>query len=178
MQKTVNLNVQYSLFEENLAQKLGGVFHVFFNGTLKVNGTKFTSNRASSDGRAIHMEQQVQMMVGNCTFEGNSASAGGSIDGSFGTQVDIFETVFVKSQATSEGGAVRVIQQGYIHIVKCAFKENYSPLGGAIHGWNNVTLIVCDSNFTKNTGSRGGAIHITNGDSGNIQLLTHNCAFH
>ena len=129
MQKTVHLNVQHCLFEMNLAQRYGGALYVVFKGTLKVNDTNFRSNRAYRDGGAIHIAEQVQMMVGNCTFEGNSASAGGSIDGAFHVQGEVFETVFARSNAVYEGGALRVIQQGYIHLANCAFKENSSPLG-------------------------------------------------
>ena len=178
VQKTITLNLHHCLFEDNSARSLGGAINVFSHGILKVNGTQFTRNKASSEGGAIRLTEQVQMMVSNCTFEGNSGYSGGSIDGSFGIRVEVIETVFTKSQAKDEGGAIIVIQQSHLSVTKCVFHENSARLGGAIHGWNNATVIIYESNFTKNTGSRGGAIHVTKGDFGEIQLLTDNCVFH
>ena len=175
IKKMSHMIIQHCIFEDNSAA-LGGALNANSNSTLKVTNTQFTKNRADGfgSGGGIHVFDQVQMMVVNCTFKGNNGSFGGSIQGTIHVEVNIIETFFARGQASSEGGAIAVTDQSHLSVVTCKFEENSSPLGGAIHGWSKTIIVISGSHFIKNTGSRGGAIHVTNGYSFEI----YSCVFH
>ena len=72
------LNITHCLFDNNTAQSAG----VIYGGDyviLEKKDTNFYNNNATSNGGAVGILRDVQLLITNCTLEGNSAGRQGGV---------------------------------------------------------------------------------------------------
>ena len=174
IQKQVHLSVTKCTFETNSAQYIAGAICAVLNSIVDIQGTSFVGNIALGDGGAIDVQQQVHISVTSCTFETNSAqSVAGAIYASVNSKVYMANTTFVSNKALIRGGTIEV-ENSYLSIINCAFKDNSAQnVSGAILAVNNTTLDVQETTFVGNTALRGGAICVQQ----EAQLVITNCVF-
>lgn len=131
---------------------------------FEVSGGLFGGNSNTSNGGALVVGASGQVNISQTTFEYNTAKKGGGAVMTNGGQGTFTKTDFIGNKAGSwdGGGAIKFSQaSGKYSIVECDFESNSAPdLGGALYavGRRNIVLEISDSNFTSNSGLRGGAI--------------------
>ena len=170
------LRITNCVFDENVSQGPGGAIAGGYSVTLVIQETTFVGNKAFDDGGAIEVLHQVQLRITNCVFDENVCQrVGGAIVGGGYATLDIQETTFVGNKALQQSGAIDVGPQGHLRITNCVFDDNESQqgIGGAIGGGPNVTLVVQETNFTRNSAEAGGAIFA----SANATLDTQETTF-
>ena len=64
----VYLRMTNCAFKDNISGQLGGAITATQNATLHIEETTFAGNKALGEGGAIHIQQQSQLLVTNCTF--------------------------------------------------------------------------------------------------------------
>ena len=117
----------------------------------------------------------VSVFLGNfitrwCTFEGNTAAAGGALFVEYGS-VKSYSTLFRHNRANQKGGAVYLKSTWFSQIAAlfagCVFHDNSAEQGGVayLRGWNGASSFPtysswanCTMAFNRATLS-GGAIH-------------------
>ncbi len=153
------LTVNGSTFTDNRALDRGGAIYSE-GGSLTVNGSTFTGNTADYGG-AIYNDDSTLTVTG-CTFTGNTADFGGAIWNDGGAIYDdststINGSTFTDNTARN-GGAIFNYNWGTLNVNNSTFTGNNATYGGgAIRNFG--TLTVNDSTFTDNTARNGGAIY-------------------
>ena len=143
----------------------GGAISVV-NGSLAVTNTRFEANQAGFAGGAIYAlgdyvepvsVPQADVLVANCTFDGNHAVPDASI----------------ATPSPSAGGAIHGENQTRIRIFNSRFYENTAALGGAVSGYRSTTEIedgVLRGNLAfeaDQEGGTGGTIKTSSNDTNN-----------
>ena len=154
--RKIALFVQETTFTNSTA-RYGGTMMIQ-NSNVKINETNFSMNTASEYGGAIEVEAQSQLLLNQCKFERNTAqTSGGAIHGLGNVELEIYETNFTGNNA-SIGGAIGVLDQSSIIVIRCVFEENLADqIGGAIYG-RMMILEAQEAIFLSNNAKRGGAI--------------------
>lgn len=135
------------------------------NNQFEVAGALFGGNSSTGNGGALVVGTSGKVNISETSFEYNTATKGGGAIMTNGGQGTFYKTDFIGNKATGSwdgGGAIKFSQaSGKYSIDECDFESNSAPdLGGAIYavGKRNIELEITDSNFTSNSGLRGGAI--------------------
>ena len=151
------LQMRACVFNNNIADHIGGAITAGSNATLQINATNFTGN-ITEQGGAIDVQFQTYLKMTNCVFDNNIAEGrGGAINEIFAT-VDIQETSFTRNRAGTQGGAINA-QQAYLRTTNCTFEDNRAEiLGGALAEGLEAVLEINGSYFSKNIARQGGAI--------------------
>lgn len=177
----------YSKFENNTAEGLGGAMANTGAGVVSVKYTEFKSNHSTGVGAgkgwggAIYNNSTASgtsLNVSNSRFEGNDArNAGGAIANLQG-DVIISDTVFTNNSVlenNSQGGAI--VNAATMTITGSTFESNYSQgLGGALANALNqsgtITTTISNASFKGNHSDTGaGAIINTGSDNTNLHTL-------
>lgn len=162
-------------------------------GTLTVNNSKFTGNRATRDDRtniyggAIYSTGTLNII--NSTFSNNLVQSGRNNDAQGGAiyssgPLTITDSIFTNNTATSsagtqndDGGAIAAF--GTLKITRSTFTNNRAGNvygGGALMIGDNTRSVanveITESTFTNNTAGFGGAIWINGGTANNPALIT------
>jgi hypothetical protein len=142
----------------------GGIYT--FDGTINVNHSIFSGNRAACDagcgtsgGAIANLDGVVN--VNNSTFSGNSTHTGGGIymrDGS----LTVSNSTFSGNSAVLGGGIN--IDVGSLTVSNSTFSGNSADWGGGIE-MRDGSLTVSNSTFSANSAILGGGIHKEYGDS-------------
>ncbi len=165
-------------FEGNLSEEGegGGVNVYSLQGdvnTFYVEGSSFVENEAYSSGGGLSISNPTEVVVEDCTFEGNVAggNGGGALEVSDWDSVEITDSAFISNHASYGGGALDIgapaVDGGVIEIQSSTLEANTSDQdGGAIRishsQWEDVTLLLRDSTLTTNSaGLAGGAIEVS-----------------
>ena len=174
---TENTIIEYSLFENNYANRNGGAIRIdqftivnnctFINNTAKQNGgaissqgdsiyanSTFTNNKATANGGAIYCYND-GLNILNCNFTDNNATSnGGAV---YSKSCNISDSNFIGNNATN-GGAIYFISNG--NVTACTFTNNTATeLGGGIYVAGNG-LSLTKSNFTGNKAVNGSAVYL------------------
>ena len=124
---------------------------------FEISNTKLNNNHASLFGGAIFITMDIQLLVTNCTVEGNSAGPGG-LAGGLGGAVAGFSNVTLQinnskinsNHAALNGGAICVTSNVKLLVTNCTLDGNSAGMiGGAITG-QDVKLRIDKSNFKRN----------------------------
>ena len=197
IQQQYHLRITNCVCNENLSHSDGGGIYCAYYGTLHLQVTNFTRNRALQGG-AISVTNNVYLRAVDCTFYGNYAER---IAGAFGVGYnvvsEIYRSYFLKNSATDVGaivgvgsvtldvqetsfvgndavwvGAIGVQSQVHLRITNCLLDNNTSQQRlGTINALTNVTLEIQGTNFTRNSGVDGGAISVID----HVELMLTNC---
>jgi predicted outer membrane repeat protein len=163
-----------NIFIENLGIKNG-------------NTTKESNTSTQKTGGAILVEKLPgKLTLNNCKIHNNKSGDG--VVQSYGSNIDIVESVFENNVSDGSGGAIKMVTKftsnSTLTVDKSLFFNNTAENGGAISLDGNITAareinaIIQNSTFYKNTANGtvgGGAIWSKAALSSNISLtLIHN----
>jgi predicted outer membrane repeat protein len=163
-----------NIFIENLGIKNG-------------NTTKESNTSTQKTGGAILVEKLPgKLTLNNCKIHNNKSGDG--VVQSYGSNIDIVESVFENNVSDGSGGAIKMVTKftsnSTLTVDKSLFYNNTAQNGGAISLDGNITAeleinaIIQNSTFYKNTAKGtvgGGAIWSKAALSSNISLtLIHN----
>lgn len=160
------------------AKKAGRIFNILSNGTLKlINLTLINGN--ATDGGAIY--NSGSLTITDCHISNNNLNdygGGGAIYNDYSASLRIKNSIFANNNADDidndvygYGGAI--CNLGYCTITDSYFLNNSAyHEGGAIYNEDGINMNITNSNFTNNSGVRGGAIY-----SFGENLTINNCNF-
>ena len=168
-----SLNVNRSIFTNNLAKVHGGAIAFILGTTGSVDNCNFTNNNASSYGGAINI---FSGRVNNSNFTKNSGSHGGAVR--FNTEGNVTDCNFDNNFASSNGGGI-YFNVTTANVVNCNFNnnkalnDNNKSSGGGIY-FNTGSGSLDNCTFANNSASNsGGAIAFNAGTAGSVD----NCNF-
>ncbi len=138
-------------------------------GTLELTNVDAKNAVNSKTGGAVYLTAG-KLSVSGCSFTGNSAKTGGAIDTKtkVGIQMTVADSTFSANTATTNGGAINLMDTNTMTATNTAFTGNTAPNGGAIGlsdsgSFRSGRAIVnwTDCSFTGNSAAgKGGAIAI------------------
>jgi len=155
----INSSPNFTLcsFNDNNSLNSGGCFYLYNSPDVTLNECSFDNNSASSSGGCfVVRDGSWDINLNNCTFINNSGSTSGVLFIQ-SSSANIYNSSFSNNSATSEGGAIRVID-GVVDIESCIFYENSSNRGGAISAENSSSLSVINSTFFNNSAVDGSSL--------------------
>lgn len=140
-----------STFTSNKASNTGGA--IYNSGTIStIDASTFTSNTVSNYGGAIYNNGSSKLTINNSIFTGNSANLeGGGIYNFTNCELAVNNSTFTENNAGSRAGAINN-SNGILTVSGSTFTNNYADSGGAIYNYinNNNTFTVSTSTFTGN----------------------------
>lgn len=153
-----NLTVKNSIFRDFYTADSGGA--IYAQGFVTVDGSEFTSNRATLSGGAIAVDGG-DLTVTDSTFTDNHAEDdyGGAIyvdeEGS-GGELEVINSTFTSNTSSSGGGATYSYFDSTI--TDSTFNLNFTNSNGGAVSSANGDITVISSTFDSNDGMNGGAI--------------------
>ena len=155
-----------------LAPLFGGAFWVSDDGSLSVDGTTFTGNRArgaaaDQGGGAIYTDGG-DVTVDDATFTDNRAigtsGSGGAILNPNGATLMVTNSTFTTNRSQRAGGAIETVG-GTTTVTGTSFQMNNAGAnpgnGGAIHGGGDATVNITGGTAGQNRAIEGGAFWIS-----------------
>ena len=115
-------------FEENNAEKGGGVYSVQSNATFV--DCNFTKNEARYSGGAMYNADGSRSMVNSCQFKRNRANYYGGAVYEYASISSITDCKFDRNRATYKGGAVYNGFRSTSSVASCSFLTNYDDVYG------------------------------------------------
>lgn len=154
-----SLTVEGIRFTTNHADH-GGAIYVDFGATLQVTSSTFTENTATENGGAIQTLGP-SLSASNSIFTENSAKNGGAISNTGSGNLVLNTVTISENTASNGGGGVSHLALGSPSVATAtiqnsSFTGNTAFQGGAID--TDTVLIVTNSNLAENSASIGGAI--------------------
>ena len=141
--------------------------------TLEISNTRLNYNKASyRGGGAICIYNNVQLVITNCSLNGNTAqqggalwgrSKGGALYGHNDVTLEIRNTQLNNNKASTRGGAIYIYREVQLLITNCILDGNAADHdGGAIMIIEEIKEIlkIYQSIFTRN------ALSYSNSESG------------
>ena len=118
-------------------------------------------------GGGLLIQNNRKFEVRNCRFVRNRAfQTGGALYATF-AELRVSDTYFASNVAGFRGGAVQVGAMSNSSIDRCTFTENQAEDGGALRISANISLLLANSLFYRNTATgnsgKGGAILVESG---------------
>jgi len=135
----------------------GGVGFTSTGGTLTINNSTFSNNRAISFAGGLDNGNGGTITVNNSTFTSNSAGDGGAISNGFnGGTITVNNSTFTGNSATNNGGAIiNNAGSGTVTVNSSTFSGNSaSNDGGGIY--NDGTLTISNSTLSGNMADNSG----------------------
>jgi predicted outer membrane repeat protein len=157
--------IQSCTIANNSASHGGGVNQ--WHGVLKLLGSTLSGNTAAEDGtvygalgaRGGGLYNVGTVTVTDCTFTGNSASLGGGIYMSVGSNRTIAGCTFTNNTAEEGGGIYHDVGPA-IAVSNSTFTGNAAAQGGGIYNASGfVTLVSCNMSGNSATDSGGGVFN-------------------
>jgi predicted outer membrane repeat protein len=157
-------------FEENDAVHGGGV-HVSGEGTVSLEGSLFSNNRAEDFGGGLRAVSGFQVSFSRCWFLNNRAFRGGGVH-SLLTPVTADRVLWYGGTATDRGGGLFLDHTDNTTFTRCTWLENSAPRGASLTsagagltiqsclgGDESITAFDCGSGSTVSAGcNAGGAV--------------------
>ena len=173
------LNVTNSAFINNNAVWWAGAIHTHTNAYTRINNSNFTSNTAGWNGGALFTYSKLE--VYNSIFEDNNCSTdngGGAIGAyNYGSSYNItIENCTFNSNnnlaSNGRGGAISVLNGGYLDVHSSTFNNNNAEIGQAICAYTatyeNATggtpkVKIYNNTFTNHNGTND-TVYLTGND--------------
>lgn len=145
-----------------LGKASGNAAVVVRGGSLKVTGGRIGNNFSPYTAGAVQVAGGGKFKAEHCTFEGNVAQAGGSlnIDGESSSCI-LTACTFLANASSGQGGALKVTN-GSLYAKDCVFKGNHAETrGGAL--WlagskDSEAVLFEDCTFEQNSCVNGGGV--------------------
>ena len=109
----------------------------------------------------------------NCTFIGNSATAGGGMANKDNSNPMLAKCIFKHNSAAGQGGAISNIEECSAQLTKCTFSGNRAELFGGAVSNEHSSPILTDCYFTDNAADLLGGAMSNNSSS----PVLSNCIF-
>ena len=187
--KQININIESSLFEYNVAKTAGGAvfcMHAYSVSFVKILNCSFKRNEAPVGfGGAVYHRwnttniytgREKNLVIKSSLFEFNTAKHGGAVSTVGDSKAQFMNCSFQENKAAIQGGAISA--NGNTLVIKNSpFADNKAALqGGAIVASKN-TLVIKSSLFHNNTAEygSGGAISFFGNEDSICNIL--NCSF-
>ena len=186
------LQILSSIFESN--DGLGEVISVS-EGYVVINGSKFSHNRNVVEVtrgsieftnclfntnyalyRGVVSVQRGFMRLTNCSFRNNTAVRDAGVLFAIESQLFFLKCIATNNSASSEAGAISVIQDSTLLVENSTFANNSCGVeGGAIRAHRNASLTIFHTIFLGNKalGADGGAIFLED----ESKLISGSCQF-
>jgi hypothetical protein len=158
------MTVNGSTFTGNSARDGGAIANT---GMLKVTASTFLSDTAQFNGGAISSSQRspdqpATLTIGECTFNGCSASLGGAVYAG-STAVTIRGSVIVNCSADSSGGGVD-LDSGSLYLDSSAVSGNSAGADGGGIASSLGKVVLAGSTIDNNiAGGNGGGMRLDRG---------------
>lgn len=183
------LYVNNSEFDGNHANWWAGAIHTHTNAQTEIENTNFRRNTAGWNGGALFTYSKLK--IKNCTFEDNNCTTnnGGGAIGAYnygsGYNITIDSSRFnyntnlcyaytnISTTSVGRGGAISVLNGGYLTVYNSNFTGNYAKIGQAIaaatYNYENGTggnphIKICNNKFTDHTATGIDTVVITGND--------------
>ncbi|MDY3096964.1 hypothetical protein [Methanobrevibacter sp.] len=183
------LYVNNSEFDGNHANWWAGAIHTHTNAQTEIENTLFKRNTAGWNGGALFTYSKLK--IKNCTFEDNNCTTnnGGGAIGAYnygsGYNITICSSRFnyntnlcyaytnISTTSVGRGGAISVLNGGYLTVCNCNFTGNYAKIGQAIaaatYTYENGTggnphIKICNNRFVNHTATGIDTVVITGND--------------
>lgn len=183
------LYVNNSEFDGNHANWWAGAIHTHTNAQTEIENTIFKRNTAGWNGGALFTYSLLK--IKNCTFEDNNCTTnnGGGAIGAYnygsGYNITICSSRFnyntnlcyaytnISTTSVGRGGAISVLNGGYLTVCNCNFTGNYAKIGQAIaaatYTYENGTggnphIKICNNRFVNHTATGIDTVVITGND--------------
>ena len=183
------LYVNNSEFDGNHANWWAGAIHTHTNAQTEIENTIFKRNTAGWNGGALFTYSKLK--IKNCTFEDNNCTTnnGGGAIGAYnygsGYNITICSSRFnyntnlcyaytnISTTSVGRGGAISVLNGGYLTVCNCNFTGNYAKIGQAIaaatYTYDNGTggnphIKICNNRFVDHTATGIDTVVITGND--------------
>ena len=183
------LYVNNSEFDGNHANWWAGAIHTHTNALTEIENTIFKRNTAGWNGGALFTYSKLK--IKNCTFEDNNCTTnnGGGAIGAYnygsGYNITICSSRFnyntnlcyaytnISTTSVGRGGAISVLNGGYLTVCNCNFTGNYAKIGQAIaaatYTYENGTggnphIKICNNRFVDHTATGIDTVVITGND--------------
>jgi parallel beta-helix repeat protein len=161
---TFNNNKAGGVYGGNGLLSHGGAIYQDGNGgSLTINNSIFTNNKAENDGGAII---GCNMKVNNCTFKNNQAGSWGIVSRHFNSSFTINKCTFINNK----GYGIIPRSAKSTTVSKCTFKNNSKTAILLLNGKYNVN----NCNFINN---RNGAIEISTSSYNSLEIAINKCIF-
>lgn len=144
-------------FEKNESNNGGAVNLFIFEGEMQFNNCTFKNNNGFNGG-AVYVSRMAgfegKCLVNHCTFANNSATIGGAMFIEEGATLN--GCLFINNKAKRMGGAINIMQGGYI--TNSVFLKNSAEKkrGGAIYAYYHCELTNCTIAENHANGKGGG----------------------
>lgn len=175
---TQNLRLSDCTFENNTAISQGGAIFIQ-DGSMSVSNCTFYGNAAETGGGALATRGNVQLTLSGTFFSANfSRSTGGAILLNDDATVEIHSSNFLYNSSHANGGALaasaKTAARIELHIADSNFTENSAlQNAGALFFGGEITPIVENCSFTKNSAKEAGGIGLVDG----TVALVSQCTF-
>lgn len=159
-------------FRENISGGFGGAFFIWNNNNVIIENSEFIDNAGSNggvcyiDGREAITDAD-NVIIRNCTFEGNSATSGsGGAVNTWEMSITVENCSFDGN--TAPGGSSGALalngnsgDDATINVTNNTFTDNFAGFGGALGCYNANGIITIDNNdFTENGAATSGGAAI------------------
>jgi CSLREA domain-containing protein len=144
------VTVDQTTFSKNRAEVDGGAI---FNGAgeVTVTGSTFSENSGESGGAIFNSAKDGRLTVSDSSFSLNTADARGGAIASGGTgHLTVTGSTFSKNSADGWGGAIVNDDKGSASIQNSTFRENAGLNGGGFANEGDGLVTVENSTFAKN----------------------------
>ena len=183
------LYVNNSEFINNHANLWAGAIHTHINAQSYLANSKFINNTAGWNGGALYTYSL--LCIYNCTFDGNNCTTnngGGAIGAyNYGSTYNItvsssrfnyntnlcYAYTNISTTSVGRGGAISVLNGGYLTVCDSNFTGNYAKIGQAIaaatYTYENGTggnphIKICNNRFENHTATGIDTVVITGND--------------
>ena len=183
------LYVNNSEFDGNHANWWAGAIHTHTNAQTEIENSIFRRNTAGWNGGALFTYSKLK--IKNCTFEDNNCTTnnGGGAIGAYnygsGYNITIDSCRFnyntnlcyaytnISTTSVGRGGAISVLNGGYLTVYNSNFTGNYAKIGQAIvaatYNYENGTggnphIKICNNRFVDHTANGIDTVVITGND--------------
>ena len=144
-------------FQSNSASIGGAV--IVLNGTLKLTGNVFQSNRATYCGGALFIEYGMGSLKNN-TFQNNNTSQYGGAVCVYNSTLNLTGNTFLLNFAQLLGGALVIETNTNLSLIRNTFANNFAALQGGAISTNDSILNLKENTFQSNSAHQGGALLI------------------
>ena len=168
--KHSKMNISNCKLDNNEAD-YGGAIDVSECSNASVKSCSFNGNRANSNGAAIHVYVESEVIISDCTFIRNNVTiSGGAVSARKQCNISIVDSLVDNCTAGFSGGGVFVGKYSYAHIENCQFLNNTADFGGAVQVFIVTIATIINSIFVENKVTvEGGTLHAYKKSSISVQ---------
>ena len=145
----------------NNAQSGGGI-HLLDGSNFSARASQFENNTAEDKGGAIFSEGDVEILLEDTSFIGNSAVSGGALFIGVGANARVAGSTFENNTSENWGGAI--YNEAILAVHQSQLIDNLSTTGAGLFNSTSAQVEIFDSNLQGNRANgAGGAIFNSQG---------------